>query len=142
MALCRTHVGPHMQFWLRRIARSLVMHNLMSMRSITEVSAADFGRWGEHLVGLFAESGRGDLPFFSPLESWPLAVDPDGRSRFESRRATQIGQPNWMRAWTIDDSSGRIVAHVDLSGSNIRSVMHRATLGIGCEQPVYRQGLG
>lgn len=112
------------------------------MPLIAEVTSQHFDRWADHLERLFAESGRDGMPLFSPLETWPGASSPEGRSRYEKRFALPVKSPGWTRAWIVDDADGRAIAHLDLAGSTIPSEMHRATLGIGCERAFCGQGLG
>lgn len=114
----------------------------MLMPTVIPVAVDDFDRWAEYFDRICAESGQGGLPLFSPFDISPFALSPERRTRFESSLLVPVRQPGWMRAWAVEDSAGRMVAHLDLNGSNIPSEMHRATLGIGCERAFYRQGIG
>ena len=64
------------------------------------------------------------------------------RARFEKGLATPLPQPAWMGLWSVESPDSRFVAHLDLTGSNIPSEKHRASLGIGVEESFYRRGLG
>jgi len=112
------------------------------MPDIVAVTPEDFRLWTEHIDRLFAESGRNGQPLFSPFEQAPNAASPERQSRFESSLVVPVRQPGWMRAWSVQDPAGRIVCHLDLSGSNIPSENHRMTLGIGCEPAFRRRGIG
>jgi RimJ/RimL family protein N-acetyltransferase len=112
------------------------------MSNFAIVAPEDFSRWAEHIDRLFAESGKQGNPLFSPFERSPYAASPERQNRFERSLAAPVRQPGWMRAWSVQDSTGRIVGHLDLSGSDVPSENHRMTLGIGCEQAFCRQGIG
>jgi hypothetical protein len=108
------------------------------MLKIVALTPVDFKRWAEHLNRQIAESGRGGRPFFSPMES----VDFESihrRARFEKGLATPLPQPAWMRVWAVESPDSRIVAHLALTGSNIPSEKHRASLGIGVEECGFRR---
>ncbi len=84
------------------------------------------------------ESGRGGDIIFAPFEDFDAEA---WQGRHEERFRLAVDEPSWERVWAAFDG-GRIVGHVDLSGSSLHSSLHRARLGIGIERAYRGQGLG
>ncbi|WP_042264439.1 GNAT family N-acetyltransferase [Paraburkholderia heleia] len=111
------------------------------MLKTVALTPADFNRWAEHMNRQIAESGRDRRPFFSPMEAIEFASI-ERRARFENGLAKPVFDPTWLRMWAIEGPDACLIAHLDLSGSNIPTEQHRATLGIGVEEAFHRQGYG
>ncbi|MBB5402586.1 GNAT family N-acetyltransferase [Paraburkholderia youngii] len=111
------------------------------MLKTVALTPADFNRWAEHMNRQIAESGRDGRPFFSPMEAIEFASI-ERRARFENGLAKPVFEPTWLRMWAIEGPDACLIAHLDLSGSNIPTEQHRATLGIGVEEVFLRQGYG
>lgn len=112
------------------------------MFKLIPVTASHFDLWADHLDRIFAESGKGGSPLFSPFEALDAASLPERRKRFEGGTVKPTRQPGWIRAWGVEEDAGRLIAHLDMSGSHVPSESHRATFGIGCEKAFCRRGLG
>jgi RimJ/RimL family protein N-acetyltransferase len=100
---------------------------------ISELRAA-----GQHIERHAQESGRGSDIVFAPFHD--LDREAYEESRHESwRRGVDV--PGWERCFGAFDAD-RMVAHVDLTGGNLYSSLHRARLGIGVERAYRGQGTG
>ena len=100
----------------------------------TEIALFD-----DHFARHRAESGRGDYHFmpFSPQDlEGPQGLDVSSLSL----GLDDLGWQRWWVAWT--PTQDRIIGHVDLKGSHLKTCMHRCDLGVGIERAFRDQGLG
>ncbi|MBN3766125.1 GNAT family N-acetyltransferase [Burkholderia sp. Ac-20365] len=109
--------------------------------TLVELTSRDFMQWAEHLSRQIAESGQAGSPVFAPDPEVDFLND-ERKQRFEKRIALPTSGSGWMRVWAFSDTGGRLIAHVDLNSSPMRSERHRVMLGIGVEMAFHRQGLG
>lgn len=118
---------------------------MSSIEALVPVPArhVDAHQFAAHFQRHLAESGRGDVPHFSPMAS---AARSDVVRDAEYGWSLPLGAPGWSRAWLLWDgeerANARVVGHLLLRGPQVESAMHRASLSIGVERPYARQGLG
>ncbi|MEX2129998.1 MAG: GNAT family protein [Pseudohongiellaceae bacterium] len=117
----------------------MTRENAASACSIRPLKDADVAFYLAHFARHREESGRGDYHFmpFEPGDSnGPRGPNLD-------KLAQQLTEPGWQRYWiAVDELQQRIIGHVNLKGSPLRSALHRCELGIGIERAWRGQGLG
>lgn len=92
-----------------------------------------------HVMLHLAESGGEGRPIFHPVEDfakWNLA---ERAEKMAKAWAKPIDEPNWERAWLLDDQ-GQILGDGNLRGPSIQTALHRCTLGVGLQESA--RGLG
>ena len=109
--------------------------------TIRPLAAIDLPGFREHFVRHCAESGRGE-PHFMPYSATTISTDGPRGLRADNMQdgLDVVGWQRWFAAFNEDD--GGIVGHVDLSGDELRTGLHRCELGIGIERPFRSHGLG
>ena len=100
--------------------------------------ASDVHLAARHVERHAAESGRDGDAVFAPFTEFDQETYED--TRYESWRRP-IDAPGWERCWAVLDGE-RVVAHLDLTGGTLYSMLHRARLGIGVERSQRGKGLG
>lgn len=98
----------------------------------------DVDAFARHLVAHMGESGCSGAPHFAVSRS--LSLD-DVRAAALGRWSKRLHEPLWGRAFLLW-AEEHVVGHIELRGGRIQAEMHRATLGMGINQPFVGQGHG
>jgi RimJ/RimL family protein N-acetyltransferase len=96
-----------------------------------------------HMVRADADSGEQGV-FFHPYPS-DEPFDLEAALVREQRRwQTPLHTPGWRRAWgwRAAGASGALVGHAYLAGGQLRSELHRVSLGMGLQHAHRGQGAG
>jgi ribosomal protein S18 acetylase RimI-like enzyme len=88
------------------------------------------------------DNGRNGAPMFQPQSRRTTFVAPEKVATFRAGLDTNVGAPNWRRAWAAFDSSGAIAGHVDLRARPEPCSSHRALLGMGVHRKYRGRRLG
>jgi RimJ/RimL family protein N-acetyltransferase len=107
---------------------------------IRKIGPLELTEYVAHLDRHMPESGvNGSLPF-APFASgeWNSR---ELREALPKRWAATLRDPMWERVWAAFDGA-KIIGHIDLRGPHLKTMLHRARLGMGIEQPYRGQGLG
>jgi RimJ/RimL family protein N-acetyltransferase len=106
--------------------------------TIRPLTRKDVDAFLAHFDAHRAESGRGDWHFM-PFEPG----DADGPLGCDIKRLDKpLTAPGWQRWFIAVADDDRIVGHVDLKSSALKTSRHRCLLGIGIERPHRQKGLG
>lgn len=108
------------------------------MYTVRPYASADEELYRAHFERSVDESGRGE-PHFNPF----IPGDEE-RPRGASLEVLEksLAETGWMRLWIAQHEDGEIVGHVNLKGGSMKTMLHRASLGIGIERPHRGKGLG
>ena len=91
-----------------------------------------------HLARHVMESGRDG-------HHW-LPYDPRTRTKLPSMDAVSLlkgfDEVGWERWYVVVDQAEQVVGHASLTGARFDRGLHRCVLGMGLEQPYWRQGWG
>ncbi|MCB9897511.1 MAG: GNAT family N-acetyltransferase [Planctomycetes bacterium] len=94
-----------------------------------------------HVQALVPESGRDGTPLFAPYgRDDPYPVDTARASTLE-RWTRSLDVPRWGRSWGVFDGDA-LVGDGELHGGDLRSLLHRTTLGMGLRRSHCGRGLG
>ena len=102
----------------------------------------DLDAFIDHLRRHDAESGtEGDLPH-GPYSRDDPFDEPARRERASTTWMKSTDDPGWRRCWGLMTANGECVGTVTLTGMDLRTMMHRARLGIGIERAHRGRGHG
>lgn len=93
-----------------------------------------------HMVRADADSGEQGV-FFHPYSSDEPFELTAALEREQRRWQTALDAPGWRRAWGWF-SDGALVGHAYLAGGQLRSELHRVSLGMGLQRAHRGQGAG
>ena len=112
----------------------------MAQHPIPFANLTDAEAYADHVARHAAESGRDGMPYFALPRTVDRAQVISGvRERWER----PYTEPLWGRTFfLIDPEKNLIVGHLELRGGRVTAEFHRATVGMGIEQPYTKQGDG
>lgn len=112
--------------------------NTSSIR-IVELRPADYAHFVAHMDRHISESGRNGIhfmPFVPGDTERPVGAALD-------KLLLGIDAKGWHRCWmAVDTTTNKVVGHIDLKGSPLKTGRHRCDLGMGIEEAYRGKGIG
>lgn len=108
---------------------------------VRPLGPGDVDAYIAHVLLVDAESGIDGAPHSHPYLRSELEEDEGARERELDRWAAPLDEPGWRRGWGLLDAD-RIVGHLYLAGGDLRSEMHRISMGMGIVSTHHRRGGG
>lgn len=108
---------------------------------IRMLTLEDLDAFITHALASSAESGRDGDPYFGPYSATERFHQEAIRERTQERWKRLLKEPGWRRSWGVFDGN-LVVGSASLSGGELRTELHRVTLGMAVLRPYRGRGLG
>ncbi len=111
------------------------------MYAIEQLTEADLPLYRDHMKRHFAKEDDQEGIIYHPLTDFSYFDTDEFIQNNSKSLQKKLNEEQWHRVWVVKDQQN-IIAHINLKGGRLSTMLHRTSLGIGIESNYRGKGLG